>query len=603
MAILGIDLGTTNSLIGAVDSGFPILLANAEGHRSIPSAIHFPDSGDPVVGEAALRQRALSADRVVTSVKRLMGKRLSEVERDRHPYPLTADNEGYVRVALGNKGSLSPEEISALILKELKASAEGAMGTTMDRAVITVPAYFNDAQRQATKRAGGLAGLTVERIVNEPTAAALAFGLHRSKDHARIAVYDLGGGTFDISILEIHDGVFHVLSTNGDTYLGGDDIDHAISEHLWQAYQSNQSNQFTLAEQDATLQIKFRAEAEAAKIALSEASSQLIRMPFVEDDKHFEYTLTRETLDQLARPIVERTKALCLRALHDAKLKLDQLDEVLLVGGSTRMPLVRQFVTDLFQQEANTSQHPDETVAMGAVIQGGILSGTLRNIVLLDVTPLSLGIESFGGLMNVIIPRNTTIPAKAGEMFTNAVPDQTSMLVRVLQGEREMARDNWELGQVEVPFTPGPKGSARIGVQFQIDENGILEVLTRDTKTNTDTVLEVKNAAIDVDDKRVEAMISESVDHAFDDMSERVFTEAKLKSEELLPAVDQALALIGDQLDNTDRQEIQDATEAVKQALANRDATELKQANAKLDDATQQLAALLMQKALADASA
>jgi molecular chaperone DnaK len=267
------------------------------------------------------------------------------------------------------------------------------------------------------------------------------------------------------------------------------------------------------------------------------------------------------------------------------------------------MPLVRQFVTDLFQQEANTSQHPDETVAMGAVIQGGILSGTLRNIVLLDVTPLSLGIESFGGLMNVIIPRNTTIPAKAGEMFTNAVPDQTSMLVRVLQGEREMARDNWELGQVEVPFTPGPKGSARIGVQFQIDENGILEVLTRDTKTNTDTVLEVKNAAIDVDDKRVEAMISESVDHAFDDMSERVFTEAKLKSEELLPAVDQALALIGDQLDNTDRQEIQDATEAVKQALANRDATELKQANAKLDDATQQLAALLMQKALADASA
>lgn len=600
MAILGIDLGTTNSLIGAVDSGFPILLANAEGHRSIPSAIHFPDSGDPVVGEAALRQRALSADRVVTSVKRLMGKRLSEVERDRHPYPLTADNEGYVRVALGNKGSLSPEEISALILKELKASAEAAMGTTMDRAVITVPAYFNDAQRQATKRAGGLAGLTVERIVNEPTAAALAFGLHRSKDHAKIAVYDLGGGTFDISILEIHDGVFHVLSTNGDTYLGGDDIDHAISEHLWQAYQSNQ---FTLAEQDATLQIKFRAEAEAAKIALSEASSQLIRMPFIEDDKHFEYTLTRETLDQLARPIVERTKALCLRALHDAKLKLDQLDEVLLVGGSTRMPLVRQFVTDLFQQEANTSQHPDETVAMGAVIQGGILSGTLRNIVLLDVTPLSLGIESFGGLMNVIIPRNTTIPAKAGEMFTNAVPDQTSMLVRVLQGEREMAHDNWELGQVEVPFTPGPKGSARIGVQFQIDENGILEVLTRDTKTNTDTVLEVKNAAIDVDDKRVEAMISESVDHAFDDMSERVFTEAKLKSEELLPAVDQALALIGDQLDNTDRQEIQDATEAVKQALANRDATELKQANAKLDDATQQLAALLMQKALADASA
>ena len=599
MAILGIDLGTTNSLIGAVDSGFPILLANTEGHRSIPSAIHFPDSGSPVVGEAALRQRALSPERVVTSVKRLMGKRLSEVEQDRYPYPLTADAEGFVRVALGDKGSLSPEEISALILKELKATAETAMGTPMDRAVITVPAYFNDAQRQATKRAGSLAGLTVERIVNEPTAAALAFGLHKSKDHARIAVYDLGGGTFDISVLEIHDGVFHVLSTNGDTYLGGDDIDHAISEYLWKAYQGDQA---TLAEQKTTLQIKFRAEAQAAKIALSEASSHVIRMPFVEEDKHFEHTLTRETLDQLAKPIVERTKALCLRALHDAKLSFDQLDEVLLVGGSTRMPLVRQFVTDLFEQEANTSQHPDETVAMGAVIQGGILAGSLRNMVLLDVTPLSLGIESFGGLMNVIIPRNTTIPAKAGEMFTNAVPDQSSMLVRVLQGEREMARDNWELGQVEVPFTPGPKGSARIGVQFQIDENGILEVLTRDTKTSKDTVLEIKHAAVDVDDKRVEAMISESVDHAFDDMSERVFTEAKLKSEELLPAVDQALAVIGDQLDENECQEILEATEAVKQALSSGDATQLKQANSKLDDATQQLAALLMQKALADTS-
>ncbi|MFT4640934.1 MAG: molecular chaperone DnaK [Verrucomicrobiales bacterium] len=598
MAILGIDLGTTNSLIGTVDSGFPILLANAEGARSIPSAIYFPSEGDPIVGQAALRQQALTPHRVVTSVKRLMGKRLSEVEPERYPYPLVADAEGFVRISLPDGDSMSPEEISALILKELKATAESTMEESMDRAVITVPAYFNDAQRQATKRAGALAGLTVERIVNEPTAAALAFGLHKSHDHARIAVYDFGGGTFDISILEIHDGVFQVLATNGDTYLGGDDIDHALAEHLWQTYKPNQS---PLGSQPAELQIKFRAQAEAAKIALSGDADYLVRMPFVENEQHFEHHLTRKTLERLARPSVERTKSLCLRALHDAKLELDQLDEVLLVGGSTRMPFVRQFVTQLFEREANTSQHPDETVAMGAVIQGGILSGSLRNMVLLDVTPLSLGIESFGGLMNIIIPRNTTIPAKAGELFTNAVANQSSMLVRVLQGEREMARDNWELGKIEVPFEAGPKGSARIGVQFQIDENGILEVLARNTKTQEDTLLAIQNAAVDVDDHRVEAMIAESVDHAFDDMSERVFTEAKLKSEELLPAVDQALATVGDQLDEDERNEILNAANTVRAALASEDAHQLKQANAVLDDATQTLAALLMQKALEEA--
>ncbi len=602
MAILGIDLGTTNSLVGTVDSGFPILLANQEGQRSIPSAVHLPQGDGPAeVGITALRQRALAPERVVTSVKRLMGKRLSEVDPTRHAFPLTADRDGFVRIAIPHRGqeSLSPEEISALILKELKTTAETAMGHSVEQAVITVPAYFNDAQRQATKRAGTLAGLAVDRIVNEPTAAALAFGLHRSKERTKIAVYDLGGGTFDISVLEIRDGVFQVLATNGDTFLGGDDIDDVLAQHLWQRFRPNHP---PLAAQSAAIQIKFRQASEAAKIALSEQSEYIVRLPFVEGEEHFEHHITREDLEKLALPIIERTRPLCLRALHDAQLQEEQLDEVLLVGGSTRMPLVRRFVTDLFGREANTSQHPDETVAMGATVQSGILSGSLRNMVLLDVTPLSLGIESFGGLMNVIIPRNTTIPAKAGEMFTNAVPDQQSMLVRVLQGEREMARDNWELGKIEVPFDPGPKGSARIGVQFHIDENGILEVLTRNTKTGKDLLLEIQNAAVDVDDHRVEAMISESVDHAFDDMNERVFTEARLKSEELLPAVDQALNLVGDQLAEEERASILDAAARVRRALDGSDAQALKTANNALDEATQELAALLMQKAMEDAS-
>ena len=599
MAILGIDLGTTNSLIGTVDSGFPILLADTEGNRSIPSAVHFPLGGEPIVGQAALRRRSLGPERVVTSVKRLMGQRFSEIEPGGHPYPLIADREGFVRIALGEHQSMSPEEISAIILKELKATAQAAMETPLDRAVITVPAYFNDAQRRATNRAGALAGLTVERIVNEPTAAALAFGLHKSREQARIAVYDLGGGTFDFSILEIRDGVFQVLATNGDTFLGGDDIDQVLAEHLWQIYQPDRS---LLSQQPAARQIVFRQEAESAKKALSDSTQYVVRMPFVEDDRHFEHAVTRETLDRLARPIIERTKSLCLRALHDAQLSPDKLDEVLLVGGSTRMPFVRRFVTDLFSRQANTSQHPDETVALGAVIQGGILSGSLHNVVLLDVTPLSLGIESFGGLMNVIIPRNTTIPAKAGEMFTNAVANQRSVLVRVLQGEREMARDNWELGRIEVPFEPGPKGSARIGVQFEIDENAILKVLARNTKTHRDTVLEIEHAAVDVDDRRVETMIADSIDFAFDDMSQRAFTQAKLKSEELLPAVDQALATVGDQLDHAKRRQILQAAEAVRQALAGDDVSRLKQANATLDEATQELAALLMQKAIDDAA-
>lgn len=601
MPILGIDLGTTNSLVGVVDSGFPILLADGDGQRLTPSVVYYPPVGEsPLVGWPARRQRMVHPDRTVTSVKRLIGKRFDEVDPRRFAYPLGGRPGAPVEVAIpfaGHSG-LAPEMVSAHILSHLKTLAETAMGVVCDRAIITVPAYFNDAQRNATKRAGEMAGLQVERIINEPTAAALSFGLHRSKEHLRVAVVDLGGGTFDVSILEMREGVFHVLATHGDTYLGGDDIDEAVADSLWHQFDGSRA---PLSAQSPTLQTKFREEAEKAKKALSSATEVAIQMPFVEGDRHFECLLSRNALNQLARPIVNRMRKYCLQAMHDAGLTKEALDQVVLVGGSTRMPLVRTVISEIFEKEVNTSENPDESIAMGAVIQGGVLSGELRNVVLLDVTPLSLGIESFGGLMNVIIPRNSTIPLKAGEMFTNAVAMQESMLIRVLQGEREMAKDNWELGHLEIPFTPGPKGSARIGVQFHIDENGILQVLARDTATQRDTILEIQNTAVDVDDAKVEAMIAESVEYAFEDMSERQFTEAKLKSEELLPAVDQALGMVGDALSPGECESIRAAADAVKGALYRHDLAALKEANRILDDATQHLAALLMEKAMEEA--
>lgn len=598
MAILGIDLGTTNSLVGVVDSGFPILLADREGQRLTPSVVSFPEDGSaPIVGREAQRRRLLHPGRTVVSVKRLMGKRFEEIEPERFSFLLAGAPGKPVEVAIpyGGAPSQSPAEVSAHILRHLAAIAEAALETPCRQAVITVPAYFNDAQRQATKRAGELAGLVVERIVNEPTAAALSFGLHRAPEATRIAVYDFGGGTFDISVLEIREGVFHVLSTAGDTDLGGDDIDHALARHFWKCFDPEGG---PLGEQPVDTQIKFFQEAERAKRALTGAVETRVELPFAVEERHFQMTLTREKLEALARPFVERTLKHCRKALADAKVDVPEIDQVVLVGGSTRMPLVRRLVSEHFEREVNTSEHPDESVAMGAVIQGGILSGSLRNVVLLDVTPLSLGIESFGGLMNVIIPRNSTIPVKAGEMFTNAVASQESMRIRVLQGERELAKDNWELGQVDIHFTPGPKGSARIGVQFAIDENGILEVLARNTITQEDTVLQIRDAAVDVDDAQVEAMIAASVDHAFEDMEERLHTEARLKSEELLPAVAQALASIGDELETEERGRIEAAADAVRAALAGKDLPRLKEANAALDEATQHLAALLMDKAM-----
>ncbi len=580
--IVGIDLGTTNSLIGVMEAGFPILLADRDGSRLLPSVVHFPVEGEPLIGAAAARMRAIDAENTVYSIKRFMGRRAGEEPSD-VSYRLTGRSGAPLRASIRGR-EYSPEQISALILGWLKRQAEAALETPVTRAVITVPAYFNDAQRAATKAAGELAGFAVERIVNEPTAAALAYGLERLGEKSKVAVYDFGGGTFDISILELNEGVFQVLSTNGNTRLGGDDIDQAIVAQC----------QLPVAD------YRLREIAIEAKHRLSTEEEVRIDIPFAQAGASRSFALTRAELDKIARPIVERTRGHCLRSLADARLGPGNLDAVILVGGQTRMPLIRRLVAEIFGREPDLSQNPDEAVALGATIQAGILSGAVQNVVLLDVTPLSLGIETFGGLMNVIIPRNTTIPAKAGEMFTNAMAGQRSMRIRVLQGEREMARDNWELGGFELEFEPAPKGQARVGVQFEIDANGLLHVLARDVKTGVEKIVEIRSA-VDVTDEAVEEMIASSVEHAFEDMGERVFTEAKLKAGEMLPAVRSALDQLGGAVDAQSREAITRLMAEVESALESREAQRLKKAIAALDEATQPMATMLIDRAMEEA--
>lgn len=587
--IVGIDLGTTNSLIGVMDSGFPILIADANGERLTPSVVHFTIDDAPLVGQTAVRMRALKPAQTIYSIKRFVGLRGEELREDDADvsYALERRSKQPVHVVANNR-RYSPEEVSALILQKLKADAELALNRPISRAVITVPAYFNDAQRSATKRAGELAGFAVERIVNEPTAAALAYGLDKLQSRSKVAVYDLGGGTFDISILELNNGVFEVLATNGNTRLGGDDIDNAIVAQLGR-------KGFPIDRPEAVARL--REAVIEAKHRLSSVESTAIEIPFLDGATSFSHVLSRDELELLSRPIVDKTRAHCLRSLADARLAPADLDEIVLVGGATRMPLVRRIVGEIFGREPNTSQNPDEAVAIGATIQAGILSGAVRDVVLLDVTPLSLGIETFGGLMNVIIPRNSTIPIKAGEMFTTAVNNQRLMSIKVLQGEREMARDNWPLGDFEIEFESAPKGVARVGVQFEIDANGILHVLARDTKTGREKIVEI-NSAIDVSDEAVEAMISESLDHAFDDMSERVWTEARLKAEEMLGAVAAAFERVGDSIDPAEKEAILRAAAGVQEALGANDTKRLQAANAALDEATQELAAAVVEKAM-----
>ncbi len=623
--IVGIDLGTTNSLVATVDSGIPYVIADAEGRRLTPSVVHFP-GGDaaPVVGQPANRVRVLKPAETVYSIKRFMGRRGAEISREEMlvTYPVTGQGAGPVSVAIHGR-SFSPEEISAEILKKLKRDAEMALGEPVTRAVITVPAYFNDAQRNATKKAGELAGLTIERIVNEPTAAALAYGLGKLTEHSKIAVYDLGGGTFDLSILELNGGVFQVLSTNGDTRLGGDDLDKRLVDFILEKIKTGGGPDAT---GDLSMLSRIRETAEQTKIRLSTEPAAEIALPFLTPDYNFHYTLRREELEELTRDILLRTRPHCLRSLADAKVEAKDLDQVILVGGQTRMPLVRRMVTEIFGcaefDEArgdvrlgaeyhrapgprlNTSQNPDEAVALGAAIQAEILSGGFKDVLLLDVTPLSLGIETFGGLMNVIIPRNSTIPIKAGEMFTTAVDHQPEMLIHVLQGERERAKDNWSLGRFTLDFPPAAKGLPRVGVQFEIDANGILHVLARDTKTGRQKIVEMKSA-VDVSDTAVQKMVEESVEHAFDDWKARQWIEARLRAEETLQAACKGLADCAGEIEADYKTKVESAMSALAEALASEDQASktgdpvrLKAANAALDEATRPLAELLMDKAM-----